>query len=210
MRSARSILWLCSPSTQETASTTLDLPQPFGPTMQVTPVPLNVIGVFSQNDLKPNSSTLRSFSTRLLAWSASSSDASRTDEAASGFCSGGISRQKRSEGRYPWPFRLALSDRRLRKNKVAWHSRGVKRRFAWLYKSCEGVTAGSTFCRSNVERHGPAPFGNRATRVLLGSNREGLFRFLVLKGVQRRDPFFDRALRLRGARRREIHLADLL
>ena len=53
MRSARSILWLCSPRTQEIASTTLDLPQPFGPTMQVIPLPLNVIGVFSQNDLKP-------------------------------------------------------------------------------------------------------------------------------------------------------------
>ena len=64
MRSARSILWLCSPSTQEIASTTLDLPQPLGPTMQVIPVPLNVIGVFSQNDLKPSNSTLRSLSTR--------------------------------------------------------------------------------------------------------------------------------------------------
>ena len=67
MRSARSILWLCSPSTQEMASTTFDLPHPFGPTMQVIPLPLNVIGVFSQNDLKPSSSTLRSFSTRSLA-----------------------------------------------------------------------------------------------------------------------------------------------
>ena len=54
MRSARSILWLCSPSTQEIASTTFDFPQPLGPTMQVMPVPLNVIGVFSQNDLNPN------------------------------------------------------------------------------------------------------------------------------------------------------------
>jgi hypothetical protein len=48
------------------ASTTLDLPQPFGPTMQVTPLPLKVIGVFSQKDLNPNSSTLRSFSTQIL------------------------------------------------------------------------------------------------------------------------------------------------
>ena len=31
MRSARSDLWLCSPSTQEMASTIFDLPQPFGP-----------------------------------------------------------------------------------------------------------------------------------------------------------------------------------
>src|SRR5580658_8206200 len=64
MRSARSCLWLCSPSTQEIASTTLDLPHPFGPTMQVIPLPLKVIGVFSQKDLKPNNSTLRSFSTQ--------------------------------------------------------------------------------------------------------------------------------------------------
>ena len=46
------------------ASTTFDFPHPFGPTMQVIPLPLNVIGVFSQNDLKPSNSTLRSFSTQ--------------------------------------------------------------------------------------------------------------------------------------------------
>src|SRR5713101_1558877 len=62
MRSARSDLWLCSPRTQEIASTTLDLPQPFGPTMQVVPEPLNVTTVRSQNDLKPTISTFRSFS----------------------------------------------------------------------------------------------------------------------------------------------------
>src|SRR6266576_5899322 len=62
MRSARSDLWLCSPRTQEMASTTLDLPQPFGPTMQVVPDPLNVTTVRSQNDLKPTISTFRSFS----------------------------------------------------------------------------------------------------------------------------------------------------
>src|SRR6266852_719443 len=62
MRSARSDLWLCSPRTQEMASTTLDLPQPFGPTMQVVPEPLNVTTVRSQNDLKPTISTFRSFS----------------------------------------------------------------------------------------------------------------------------------------------------
>jgi hypothetical protein len=44
------------------ASTILDLPQPFGPMMQVRPVPLNVRWVFSRNDLKPTSSTLRSLS----------------------------------------------------------------------------------------------------------------------------------------------------
>src|SRR5260370_11840727 len=64
MRSARSDLWLCSPRTQEMASTTLDLPQPFGPTMQVVPDPLNVTTVRSQNDLKPTISTSRSFSKR--------------------------------------------------------------------------------------------------------------------------------------------------
>src|SRR5207302_6089900 len=62
MRSARSDLWLCSPRTQEMASTTLDLPQPFGPTMQVVPDPLKVTTVRSQNDLKPTISTFRSFS----------------------------------------------------------------------------------------------------------------------------------------------------
>src|SRR5216683_4595871 len=62
MRSARSDLWLCSPSTQEMASTTFDFPHPFGPTMQVVPVPLNVTTVRSQNDLKPTISTFRSLS----------------------------------------------------------------------------------------------------------------------------------------------------
>jgi len=42
IRSARRDLWLCSPNTQLMASTTFDFPQPFGPTMQVVPVPLNV------------------------------------------------------------------------------------------------------------------------------------------------------------------------
>src|ERR1700704_4019241 len=62
MRSARSDLWLCSPRTQEMASTTLDLPQPFGPTMHVVPDPLNVTTVRSQNDLKPTISTFRNLS----------------------------------------------------------------------------------------------------------------------------------------------------
>jgi len=43
MRSARRDLWLCSPRTQEMASTMLDLPQPLGPMMQVSPLPLKVI-----------------------------------------------------------------------------------------------------------------------------------------------------------------------
>jgi hypothetical protein len=54
------------------ASTTFDLPHPFGPTMQVIPLPLNRIGVFPQNDLNPSNSTLRSLSTgashSLLPW----------------------------------------------------------------------------------------------------------------------------------------------
>src|SRR5260370_42396346 len=61
-RSARSDWCLCSPRTQEMASTTLDLPQPFGPTIQVVPDPLNVTTVRSQNDLKPTISTFRSVS----------------------------------------------------------------------------------------------------------------------------------------------------
>src|SRR6202021_4175864 len=72
IRSARNCLWLCSPSTHEIASTTFDLPQPFGPTMHVIPLPLNVIGVLSANDLKPYSSTLRSFNTSFLAYFVSS------------------------------------------------------------------------------------------------------------------------------------------
>src|SRR6266705_6168708 len=62
MRSARSDLWLCSPKTQEMASTTFDLPQPLGPTIHVVPDPLNVTTVRSQNDLKPRISTFRSLS----------------------------------------------------------------------------------------------------------------------------------------------------
>ena len=62
MRSARRDLWLCSPSTQLMASTTLDFPQPFGPTMQVLPTPLNVTTVRSQKDLNPTISTFRSLS----------------------------------------------------------------------------------------------------------------------------------------------------
>ena len=40
----------------------LDLPQPLGPMMHVSPLPLNVMCVRSQNDLNPTSSTLRSLS----------------------------------------------------------------------------------------------------------------------------------------------------
>ena len=48
----RSSLGLCSPSAQRTASATLDLPQPLGPTMQVTPGK-TCISVLSANDLNP-------------------------------------------------------------------------------------------------------------------------------------------------------------
>src|SRR5262249_35569002 len=62
LRPAATALLLWSARTQLMASTTLDLPQPFGPTMQVVPVPLKVTTVRSQNDLKPVISTLRSLS----------------------------------------------------------------------------------------------------------------------------------------------------
>src|SRR3954470_22491389 len=51
----RRLLALCSPSTQRTASTTLLLPEPFGPTTAVTPG-AKENSVLSANDLKPTSS----------------------------------------------------------------------------------------------------------------------------------------------------------
>src|SRR5919106_2782509 len=50
----------CSPSTHRTASDTLDLPQPLGPTMAVTPSS-KVSVTPSAKDLKPESSSLVSF-----------------------------------------------------------------------------------------------------------------------------------------------------
>src|SRR5918998_3855935 len=50
----------CSPSTHRTASETLDLPQPLGPTMAVTPSS-KVRVTPSAKDLKPDSSSLVSF-----------------------------------------------------------------------------------------------------------------------------------------------------
>ena len=53
-----SIFWLrtelgaCAPSTQAMASTTFDLPDPFGPTTTVTPGSSSIV-VASANDLKP-------------------------------------------------------------------------------------------------------------------------------------------------------------
>src|SRR5690348_684136 len=43
----------CSPSTHEMASETFDLPQPFGPTTAVIPLPVKTISVWSAKDLKP-------------------------------------------------------------------------------------------------------------------------------------------------------------
>src|SRR6266513_833696 len=54
--SPRSDLADCSPSAQRTASSTLDFPQPFGPTIAVTPSWKSKT-VLSTNDLKPNSSS---------------------------------------------------------------------------------------------------------------------------------------------------------
>src|SRR3954447_588183 len=54
--SPRSDLADCSPSAQRTASSTLDFPQPFGPTIAVTPS-WKLKRVLSANDLKPNSSS---------------------------------------------------------------------------------------------------------------------------------------------------------
>ena len=50
----RSGLTPCSPITQENASTTFDLPEPFGPTMHVMPGS-NLSVVADANDLKPRS-----------------------------------------------------------------------------------------------------------------------------------------------------------
>ena len=69
MRSARRLLWLCSPSTHDIASTIFDFPQPFGPTMQVNPFPLNETDVLSQKLLNPVISTFLSFSKVTLSFS---------------------------------------------------------------------------------------------------------------------------------------------
>ena len=50
----RSVLAPCSPITQASASTTLDLPEPFGPTTQVTPGSNSRV-VADAKDLKPRS-----------------------------------------------------------------------------------------------------------------------------------------------------------
>src|SRR5712691_635244 len=112
MRSARRDLWLCSPRTQEMASTTLDLPQPLGPTMHVVPLPLNVIAVRSQNDLKPIRSTLRSLSKcaspglyDIIRRNMRPAQAETKILSSSG---GGNARQKQWQVPSQWPSRLAL------------------------------------------------------------------------------------------------------
>ncbi len=52
IRALRKARVLCAPRTQVTASTTLDLPEPFGPTTAVTPGS-NSNTVVSAKDLKP-------------------------------------------------------------------------------------------------------------------------------------------------------------
>ena len=55
----------CSPKTHRTASATLLLPQPFGPTIQVTPSSKRIT-VLSANDLKPTSCISFKFKVVLL------------------------------------------------------------------------------------------------------------------------------------------------
>src|ERR1700674_445634 len=92
------------------ASTMLDLPHPFGPMMQLSPVPLKVKWVFSQKDLKPTSSTLRSLSK--VTPSPSVTPAATKEHALADTYSvssrGGEWRQKLWRVAKQWPSRLAL------------------------------------------------------------------------------------------------------
>ena len=65
MLDPRKAFALCSPSTQRIASATLLFPQPFGPTIPVTP-DSNFISSLSANDLKPYTSIFLNFSTIFL------------------------------------------------------------------------------------------------------------------------------------------------
>src|SRR6185312_10186907 len=67
MRGPRRARARCSPRTQRTASDTLDLPHPFGPTMAVTPCSKVRVTV-SAKDLKPESSSRVSFMRAILRW----------------------------------------------------------------------------------------------------------------------------------------------
>jgi hypothetical protein len=92
--------------------------------MHVIPLPLKVIGVFSQKDLNPSNSTLHSLSTQILAESAPPPDAQRKLQFNR---SKEVFRDKnvwRVDGL--WPCRLALSDRRLREEKLTRWTKPVK------------------------------------------------------------------------------------
>src|SRR5919204_6948540 len=104
MRPPRSDLAPCSPSTQAIASTTLDLPEPFGPTITVIPGSNSRV-VFSANDLNPRRvSDLRN--TRLARDLSSSSR--RSGHSAPGPRQGWEARGDRYEGP-PSPVRAQSS-----------------------------------------------------------------------------------------------------
>src|SRR5450759_5066564 len=63
----RRLLAPCSPITQASASATLDLPEPFGPTMQVIPVSSRS-EVADANDLKPLRVRLLRYTSDGLLW----------------------------------------------------------------------------------------------------------------------------------------------
>src|SRR3981081_4385238 len=67
MSAARSDLCEVSPIAQRSASTKLDLPQPFGPTTPVSPVSITK-SVGSTNDLKPWRRRRVSFMDTILCW----------------------------------------------------------------------------------------------------------------------------------------------
>ena len=72
IRSARRDLWLCSPSTQEMASTMFDLPHPLGPMMQLRPVPPNVRLRLFTKGLEANEFDLAEFEQVVPLYSATS------------------------------------------------------------------------------------------------------------------------------------------
>ena len=80
----RTAFGLCSPSAQRTASVMLDLPQPFGPTITLTPG-LNVSRVRSGKDLNPfRLIALRYISTQLSFEASEGSRSKRTPSPSAG------------------------------------------------------------------------------------------------------------------------------
>jgi hypothetical protein len=79
----------CSPRTQRTASETFDLPQPFGPTIAVTP-DSKVSVTVSAKDLNPDSSSLVSFMPRGPVWDGC--------ESGGGCFGGGDHEERHAEG----------------------------------------------------------------------------------------------------------------